>query len=36
LPGAGAHHHTVIMEKNRMQLFQSVQQFLDESLQPGQ
>lgn len=28
--------HTVIMEKNRMQLFQSVQQFLDENLKPGQ
>jgi pimeloyl-ACP methyl ester carboxylesterase len=28
--------HTVMMEKNRMQLFESVQQFLDESLQPGQ
>ena len=28
--------HTVIMEKNRMQLFQAVQQFLDERLQPGQ
>jgi pimeloyl-ACP methyl ester carboxylesterase len=27
--------HTVIMEKNRMQLFTTVQQFLDESLQPG-
>jgi pimeloyl-ACP methyl ester carboxylesterase len=27
--------HTVIMEKNRMQLFQSVQQFLDEKLDPG-
>jgi pimeloyl-ACP methyl ester carboxylesterase len=27
--------HTVIMEKNRMQLFQSVQQFLDEKLVPG-
>ena len=26
--------HTVIMEKNRMQLFQSVQQFLDEKLVP--
>jgi pimeloyl-ACP methyl ester carboxylesterase len=28
--------HTVIMEKNRMQLFQAVQHFLDERLQPGQ
>lgn len=28
--------HTVIMEKNRMQLFQSVQQFLDERLAPAQ
>ena len=27
--------HTVIMEKNRMQLFQAVQQFLDEDLKPG-
>jgi pimeloyl-ACP methyl ester carboxylesterase len=27
--------HTVIMEKNRMQLFESVQQFLDETVQPG-
>lgn len=27
--------HTVIMEKNRMQLFQAVQQFLDENLEPG-
>ncbi len=27
--------HTVIMEKNRMQLFQAVQQFLDEKLKPG-
>jgi pimeloyl-ACP methyl ester carboxylesterase len=26
--------HTVIMEKNRMQLFQAVQQFLDEELKP--
>ena len=26
--------HTVIMEKNRMQLFQAVQQFLDENLKP--
>jgi len=28
--------HTVIMEKNRMQLFQAVQQFLDEKAQAGQ
>jgi pimeloyl-ACP methyl ester carboxylesterase len=28
--------HTVIMEKNRMQLFQAVQQFLDEELAPSQ
>ena len=28
--------HTVIMEKNRMQLFQAVQQFLDEDLRAGQ
>jgi pimeloyl-ACP methyl ester carboxylesterase len=28
--------HTVIMEKNRMQLFEAVQQFLDERLQPNQ
>lgn len=28
--------HTIIMEKNRMQLFQAVQQFLDERLAPGQ
>ncbi len=28
--------HSVIMEKNRMQLFQSVQQFLDEKLEPNQ
>jgi pimeloyl-ACP methyl ester carboxylesterase len=27
--------HTVIMEKNRMQLFRSVQEFLDEKLVPG-
>jgi len=27
--------HTIIMEKNRMQLFQEVQQFLDERLQPN-
>ncbi|MCG2594257.1 alpha/beta hydrolase [Ramlibacter sp. XY19] len=27
--------HTVIMEKNRMQLFRAVQQFLDERLEPG-
>ena len=26
--------HTVIMEKNRMQLFEAVQQFLDENLKP--
>jgi pimeloyl-ACP methyl ester carboxylesterase len=26
--------HTVIMEKNRMQLFQAVQQFLDEDFKP--
>ena len=28
--------HTVIMEKNRMQLFQAVQQFLDEQIKPAQ
>jgi pimeloyl-ACP methyl ester carboxylesterase len=28
--------HTVIMEKNRMQLFQAVQAFLDEQLKPGE
>lgn len=28
--------HTVIMEKNRIQLFQAVQQFLDERLKPNQ
>ncbi len=28
--------HTVIMEKNRMQLFQAVQQFLDEKLKPAE
>jgi len=28
--------HTVIMEKNRMQLFQAVQQFLDEDVKPAQ
>jgi pimeloyl-ACP methyl ester carboxylesterase len=28
--------HSVLMEKNRMQLFQAVQQFLDEKLTPGQ
>jgi pimeloyl-ACP methyl ester carboxylesterase len=28
--------HTVIMEKNRMQLFAAVQQFLDEKLTPGE
>lgn len=27
--------HTVLMEKNRMQLFGAVQQFLDEDFQPG-
>jgi pimeloyl-ACP methyl ester carboxylesterase len=27
--------HTVMMEKNRMQLFQAVQQFLDEDLKPA-
>jgi len=27
--------HTVMMEKNRMQLFQAVQQFLDEDFKPG-
>jgi pimeloyl-ACP methyl ester carboxylesterase len=27
--------HTIIMEKNRMQLFQAVQQFLDEDVHPG-
>ncbi len=27
--------HTLIMEKNRMQLFQAVQQFLDEDLRPN-
>lgn len=27
--------HTLIMEKNRMQLFEAVQQFLDEKLEPG-
>ncbi len=27
--------HTVMMERNRMQLFESVQQFLDESLKPN-
>lgn len=27
---------TVILEKNRMQLFQAVQQFLDERLEPNQ
>ena len=27
--------HTIIMEKNRMQLFQAVQQFLDEDIQPN-
>jgi pimeloyl-ACP methyl ester carboxylesterase len=28
--------HTIIMEKNRMQLFEEVQQFLDERLKPNQ
>ena len=28
--------HTVIMERNRMQLFEAVQHFLDERIQPGQ
>ncbi len=28
--------HTIIMEKNRMQLFQAVQQFLDERIELGQ
>jgi len=28
--------HTVIMEKNRMQLFEAVQHFLDERIRPGQ
>ncbi len=28
--------HTVMMEKNRMQLFETVQQFLDERIRPGQ
>jgi len=28
--------HTVIMEKNRMQLFQAVQNFLDENFKPGE
>jgi pimeloyl-ACP methyl ester carboxylesterase len=28
--------HTIIMEKNRMQLFEAVQQFLDERFTPGQ
>lgn len=27
--------HTVLMEKNRMQLFEAVQQFLDEKLRPN-
>ena len=27
--------HTVIMEKNRMQLFRAVQQFLDEKIEVG-
>ena len=28
--------YTVMMEKNRMQLFQAVQQFLDERIEPNQ
>ena len=28
--------HSLLMEKNRMQLFQAVQQFLDERIRPGQ
>jgi pimeloyl-ACP methyl ester carboxylesterase len=28
--------HTVMMERNRMQLFETVQQFLDEAIRPGQ
>jgi pimeloyl-ACP methyl ester carboxylesterase len=28
--------HTVIMEKNRMQLFSTIQQFLDENFKPGE
>jgi pimeloyl-ACP methyl ester carboxylesterase len=28
--------HSILMEKNRMQLFQAVQQFLDERITPGQ
>ena len=32
--GEGTHH--ILMEKNRMQLFQAVQQFLDERLKPNQ
>jgi len=28
--------HTILMEKNRMQLFQEIQQFLDERFQPNQ
>ena len=28
--------HTIIMEKNRMQLFQAVQQFLDEKIKAGE
>ena len=27
--------HTIMMEKNRMQLFQAVQQFLDEKFEPN-
>ena len=32
----GESTHSIIMEKNRMQLFQAVQQFLDERLEPNQ
>jgi pimeloyl-ACP methyl ester carboxylesterase len=28
--------HTVMMERNRMQLFETVQQFLDEAIRPGE
>jgi pimeloyl-ACP methyl ester carboxylesterase len=28
--------HSIMMEKNRMQLFQAVQQFLDEDVKPAQ
>ena len=31
----GEETHTVIMEKNRMQLFEAVLQFLDEKLKPN-